>query len=59
MAVVRAVQQRVGTAVSGSHRGARLNEQQIVAQLDVERGSVQVAKFIRNKFRCTPGERVT
>jgi hypothetical protein len=59
MAVVRAVQQRVGTAVSGSHRGARLSEHQIVEQLDVERGSVQVATFIRNKCKFTPGERVT
>jgi len=57
--VVRAVQRRVGTAVNGSHRGAQVNPQQIVAQLDAERGPIPVAKFIRTRLRATPGEWVT
>jgi hypothetical protein len=61
MNVVRAVQQRVGTAVSGSHRGAQLDERQIVTQLDAERGAVRVATYIRKKLSASSssGELVT
>jgi hypothetical protein len=56
LAVVRAVQQRVGTAITGSRRGAQLDEQQIVRQLDEERGRVPVASYIRNVLPASRGK---
>ncbi len=56
LSVVRAVQQRVGSTVRGSHRGAQLDQQQIVQQLDAERGAMPVASYIRKHLKAQPGE---
>jgi hypothetical protein len=47
LSVVRAVQQRLGRSTAGSRRGAALSAEQIVQQLDVERGRRPVASYIR------------
>ena len=40
MKVVRNVQHRLGASHRGSHRGAQLDEQQVLQRLDEERGAL-------------------